>query len=394
MTDYLPTLYKIDSKNKLREWNIAISGDSFWTEGGLHGMKMNVAKPTTCHPKNVGRSNETTAEEQAEAEAKAKWEKKLNDGYANSPEEAKEKKFYEPMLAQKFEDRQSQMSYPVFSQPKLDGIRCIIQLEKGEVVARTRKGRIIESIPHIIRGLKGFFMNDALAILDGELYNHDLKDNFNKITSLVRKQKPTRSASDTDQSFIKKEEAFEEAMKESAELIQYWVYDAPNIDGLNEAIPFSIRLVHLNNSLNNLINNSIKCVPTFEADRLENLDSFYETYVNDGFEGQMVRIDSPYENKRSKNLLKRKSFQDSEYLVLGIEEGEGNRVGTAKNLICKDEKTGKTFHSNIKGNFQYLAEILDNKDDYIGKYATIKYFELTPDGIPRFPYAMSFRDYE
>ena len=79
---------------------------------------------------------------------------------------------------------------------------------------------------------------------------------------------------------------------------------------------------------------------------------------------------------------------------MDIEEGSGNRSGTAKNLICKDEKTGKTFNSNIKGTFDYLSKILENKSEYIGKMATIKYFELTPDGVPRFPYAMSFRDYE
>ena len=90
----------------------------------------------------------------------------------------------------------------------------------------------------------------------------------------------------------------------------------------------------------------------------------------------------------------RKDFTDSEYLVIGIEEGDGNRTGTAKNLTCKDEATGQIFNSNIKGTHEYLAEILENKDYYIGQQATIKYFELTPDGIPRFPYAIAFRDYE
>ena len=80
--------------------------------------------------------------------------------------------------------------------------------------------------------------------------------------------------------------------------------------------------------------------------------------------------------------------------MLDIEEGNGNRQGTAKHLACFCEKTQKTFNSNIKGTFEYLKEILENKEDYIGKYATIKFFQLTPDGIPRFPYAIAFRDYE
>ena len=80
--------------------------------------------------------------------------------------------------------------------------------------------------------------------------------------------------------------------------------------------------------------------------------------------------------------------------MIDINEGDGNRTGTAKNLVCKDETNSKIFNSNIKGTHEYLAEILVNKENYIGKQATIKFFELTPDGIPRFPYAIAFRDYE
>ena len=85
---------------------------------------------------------------------------------------------------------------------------------------------------------------------------------------------------------------------------------------------------------------------------------------------------------------------DAEYKVVDIDVGNGNRSGTAKHLVCYCPKTKRTFNSNIKGNFDYLKEIYDNRKDYIGKLATIKYFQLTPDGIPRFPYAIGFRDYE
>ena len=103
---------------------------------------------------------------------------------------------------------------------------------------------------------------------------------------------------------------------------------------------------------------------------------------------------SSYENKRSTSLLKRKEFVDAEYKVVDIEIGNGNRSGTAKHLVCYCPKTQRTFNSNIKGNFDYLKEIYDNRKEYIGQMATIKYFQLTPDGIPRFPYAISFRNYE
>jgi len=140
--------------------------------------------------------------------------------------------------------------------------------------------------------------------------------------------------------------------------------------------------------------NGIMLVPTERIDDKETLDEFYAKWLDEGFEGQMVRKNSSYENKRSATLLKRKEFTDAEYKVLNIEEGGGNRTGTAKHLVCYCPTTDKTFNSNIKGNFEYLKEVLDNREYYIGQLATIKFFELTPDGIPRFPFAIAFRDYE
>ena len=229
-----------------------------------------------------------------------------------------------------------------------------------------------------------------MQFLDGELYNHDYKNDFNKIISLVRKMKPVRSEKDTDKTFAKKQEKFAIALTEAKEKIQYWIYDVPRCGGLGESDNFHERFFGCDfPELKSCV-----IVKTGIVNDMKELDEYYDTYMEFGYEGQIVRVNGPYENKRSKLLLKRKDFTDAEYLVIDIQEGDGNRAGTAKNLTCKDEKTGQTFNSNIKGTHEYLAEILENKDYYIGKQATIKFFELTPDGIPRFPYAIAFRDYE
>ena len=125
----------------------------------------------------------------------------------------------------------------------------------------------------------------------------------------------------------------------------------------------------------------------------EHLDELYGEYVEQGYEGQMIRLDGPYENNRSPRLLKRKEFVDEEYTILGYEEGKGNRAGTIKHFKFKN-KDGKGFNSNVKGTFEYLTELLEKADELIGKEATIKYFNLTPDGVPRFPYVIAIRDYE
>jgi len=139
--------------------------------------------------------------------------------------------------------------------------------------------------------------------------------------------------------------------------------------------------------------NPLVVVQTTDVEDMTQLDELYEDYLEEGFEGQMVRIDGAYENKRSSLLLKRKEFIDEEYTILGYEEGEGNRTGTLKHLKFKN-KTGKEFNSNIKGSFKYLSGLFNDADNLIGKEATIKYFNLTPDGVPRFPYVTAIRDYE
>ena len=256
--------------------------------------------------------------------------------------------------------------------------------------AKSRQGKPIDTVVHILEELKPFFEQSPNAVLDGELYNHDYKNDFNKIISLVRKMKPVRSEKDTDKTFAKKQEKFAIALEEAKNKIQYWIYDVPRDGNLTEADDFHPRFFGAEIPETN----SCVIVKTGIVNDMKELDEYYDTYMEFGYEGQIVRINGPYENKRSKLLLKRKDFSDAEYLVIDINEGDGNRTGTAKNLVCKDEATGKIFNSNIKGTHEYLAEILENKEKYIGKQATIKFFELTPDGIPRFPYAIAFRDYE
>ena len=395
MIEKLQTLYKIDSQGRLREWTMNVDGNKFYAIKGLVEGKKTQDKPTIATPKNVGRSNETTATAQARFEAQAKWQKKIDSGYAVSEEDAKVKKFFEPMLALSYDDRKNEIVYPVYAQPKLDGIRCIVRQENDEIVGRTRNGKIIECIPHILDSLKGFFMAYPKAILDGELYNHEYKEDFNKITSLVRKQKPVRSAKETDKAFAKKEAKWQESLIESADKIQYWVYDMPKLnDVINEKTLFDFRMTELKDKLITR-KDCIVIVETNEVYSEGNLDNLYGQYLEQGYEGQMIRNDVGYDaNKRSKNLLKRKDFMDAEYKVVDIDEGNGNRSGTAKHLVCYCEKTKQQFNSNIKGSFDYLKEIYDNRKEYIGKFATIKFFQLTPDGIPRFPYAIAFRDYE
>ena len=102
-----------------------------------------------------------------------------------------------PMLAYPVSDKQINYEDKISMQPKLDGVRCVIQAEKlpfdmgYDVAAYSRTGKQWKNIDHILFNLKPWFALNPDVILDGELYNHSLKDNFEKIISLVRKTKPT-----------------------------------------------------------------------------------------------------------------------------------------------------------------------------------------------------------
>jgi DNA ligase-1 len=233
----------------------------------------------------------------------------------------------------------------------------------------SRNGKPIISAPHILESLSEVFDNYPELILDGELYADKFANDFNKIVSLVKKTKPT----DAD-------------LKESKKNIQYWIYDIPS-----EHYNFGERCYRLDVLFDNYLNKFEKHCVLVETDTCNNEDEvmeLYGEYVDKGFEGQMLRLDKKYENKRSKSLMKHKSFVDEEYTILDIVEGEGNRTGTAGYFVFETEN-GDRFKSNVKGTWEETAEMLKNKKKLIGKEATIKYFNLTPAGIPRFPYVVN-----
>lgn len=362
----LPILFARTNTGAVQQWTVNISSNKYQTEFGQVDGKIQTTKWTICEGTNIGRSNERTAEEQALFEAKALWKKKKDSGYFENIQEIDVAKFVEPMLAKNFEDYQNELTFPVYSQPKLDGIRCIATKDG----LFSRNGKTIVSCPHLIEALQQIFEKYPSAVLDGELYNNDLKDDFNKICSLVKKTKPTS-----------------EDLLEAKQSIQYWVYDTVKDDTFYE------RGKWVNETLKS--NEWVKIVPTAICNSQKELDECYGKYINLGYEGQMVRLNgNTYENKRSKNLLKRKEFQDKEYVILDIIEGEGNKQGMAGAMVFQNDQ-GYQFNSNIKGSREYLTEVWKNKKEYKGKLATVKYFNLTPENnIPRFPYVIGVRDYE
>jgi DNA ligase-1 len=356
----LKKLYQRALKNKVNTWEIEVMDNCYRTITGFEDGKKTISDWTICAAKTY-----CTAEEQALKEAQASYNKKLELGYFEDINDIDKSTLFKPMLAAKYED--VSITFPCYTQPKLDGIRCIVKADG----MWTRNGKKIVSCPHIFEELETVFEMYPDLIFDGELYNHQFKHDFNKITSLVKKTKPTK-----------------DDLAESAELVEYHIYDLPSSDKR-----FEIRLEDLEDLMNDLFNcfssSSVVYVQTEEVFDQEKLDELYSEWIEDGYEGQMIRVyGSFYENKRSKSLLKRKEFEDDEFQILSVNEGSGKLAGRVGNMMFKS-KSGHYFSSTVNGTQEYLSELWENKEELIGKLATIKYFNLTPDGIPRFPKVIS-----
>lgn len=359
----LDELFARTNTGAIQSWNVEVVGDQYRTVYGQVGGKFQTTNWTKCCPTNEGRANERNAEQQALFEAEALWKKKLESGYFRNIKDVDQETFVEPMLAKKFEDYKDELVYPLYCQPKLDGCRAVAT--KNGLFSRNGKKYVCS--PHILEALKPFFEEFPDAVLDGELYNHSLKHDFNQLMSLIKKTKPTQKDLD-----------------ESAETVQYWVYDL-----VDTKKTFISRLEFIVNHLP--VHKSLNIVSTSLIKSSHELDEMYGSYLNMGYEGQMVRNDKKYENKRSKHLLKRKEFQDQEYKILGVIEGVGNKVGMAGAMVFENE-LGHSFNSNIKGTREFLTELWNDRDSLIGKLATVQYFNKTPDKqVPRFPYVVKIR---
>jgi ATP-dependent DNA ligase len=364
----LPKLFKRSVNGKTLEWEIEVKDACFRTISGYTDGVKTSSEWTCCEAKNTGKKNATTPEQQAMAEAKSMWTKRIELGSYESISDIDTPKFFNPMLAHKLEDYKDKLQYPLFSQPKLDGIRCIVRSDG----MWSRNGKKIISAPHIFEALKPLFEINPDLIFDGELYADKFANDFNTICSIVKKTKPTS-----------------DDLVKSKESIQYHIYDLPSYN-----TSFIYRYRHLIKLLTDY-HGSIVLVKTDQIDNLNDLYAYYEDYMLEGYEGQMIRLDKEYEQKRSKSLLKHKSFIDEEYTIIDLEEGGGNKTGMVGSFIFEN-KDGKRFNASPKFNWDTCIDMWNNRYELIGKQATVKYFNLTPGDspVPRFPYVTAIRDYE
>ena len=285
-----------------------------------------------------------------------------------------------PMLAYPVSDKPIDYTKPVFMQPKLDGVRCLIQakvkrhiltpdLNELEVKAYSRTGKEWLNINHILQSLLPFFQANPDVILDGELYNHALKDDFEKIISCVRKQKPT----DINRS-------------ESRKLVQFHCYDV-----VDETMTFEKRYQFVFDNLRDSY--GVRTVQTIVTPTESQAKVNHARNLDSGYEGSILRTNDTYQCKRSHSLRKFKDFHDAEAVITDWVEGKGKRAGTIGKFMAIDAD-GNTFGMPVMDNFKKLQTMFKEMQGWVGKEATFTYFERTKANSYRHPLFKSIRDYE
>jgi DNA ligase-1 len=313
--------------------------------------KHQTSEPYYATPTNVGRANERNSEEQAYFEFDALIKKQRDRGFRVKGERKNVRPM--PMLAHKFADHKKKVEFPVYVQPKLNGMRMLFDGENGW--SRGNK----EVIPEVIQHLKF----DAMGYtLDGELM---LPNNvlLQESMSAIKRYRPELSSQ-----------------------LLYHIYDVVEPD-----LPYESRMEILDTIFMDVPENVVR-VKTVKAANESQVMHLHNLFVKDGFEGTMIR-DSfmPYEiGKRSYSLLKLKDFLDAEYIIVGVIDGDGSDSGLA--IFELETSTGQRFNCRPEGSQENRAELYQNRETLVGKYLTVRYFELSRDGVPIFPVGVGIRD--
>lgn len=361
----MKTLYCRDSMGRVRIWKMEQRGCWYRTISGLIDGEQVTTEWTVAKGKNTGRSNETSCEEQATKEIENKYKKQLKTGYFEDVNNIDTTQYVEPMLAKNYKDYASKIDFSKecwIAQCKFNGMRCVAT-KQGLF---TRKGERYMTCKHIEDTLKPFFDKHPNGVLDGELFNEEYRQQLNEISKLIRK---TVHISQED-------------LNQCEKLVDYYVYDGYGFDEKNnETREYGHRKQLIDHYMK-----SISCiipVTDHTIQSTEDMSRAYYLYVNAGHEGIMLRnCNSPYQNKRSKYLLKVKPEDDSEAVILDIIEGEGNWSGTGKTITL--QWNNKIFDATFKGSHEQATAFLLNRDEWINKTVTFLYNGLTGLGTPNY----------
>lgn len=354
-------LFGKDTKGGIKEWAVEVHGSEIHVTHGKLGGKMQL-KVTKCEGKNIGRSNETTPEAQAQAEALSKFKKQIDKNYRPTIEELEEVGNNLPMLAHDYTRVGHRMSFPCHVSPKLDGVRCLARIKNGTVTLTSRGGKeypVTQNIKNDLLSVAEFMEVDDL-ILDGELYIHGVS-----LQNIVSAVKSVDNPIHGD--------------------VEFHIFDMPSDE------PWSERWMKLRDLLSDLDYLMGRCSLQIVGNVLVTSEGeargYLQQFMNAGYEGLMLRdMDSPYKfNHRSVGLMKWKEFQDVEAKIISVREdklGEG--------VLTCELQNGVRVDCKMRGSHEFRK--VDVQRTLINAWITIKFQQYTDDGVPQFPVGICVRE--
>ena len=413
-----PKLFSIDTRERIRQWQIFImlvpvnnktyehnwdiEEESYYeikeeyfdshkqlskkimaliyNEQGIVGMKQSRNAPTRVEQGSQGlrgKANERNTFTQALIKAVSDYNSKINNGYTTDKNVHKtENDLYYAMAAKKYEDEIEKINFPCYSQPKLDGVRCLMTLQNNQIIKYSRDHKIWPNFEDFDNILLPVFKKYPKIVLDGELYKHGKR--LQEIVGVARNEK----------------KAIE---------LNYCIFDLFLPNEPNLIFVERLELINkIKKILESVDNNRILFVETILVNNFAELDKLYHNYIKNNYEGQMVKMgDQTYaisklREIRTNAILKRKKkFTDEYEFVKAIAAENGKAKDTFIGIF--KTKDSKQFRATPKG--MTMSEmrsflILVNKDidKYSGKMATIEYEDISKDGIPLRPKFVTFRD--
>jgi len=357
------TLYGLATDGSIQEWKVFVDGNKVVVEWGqIDGKKQ--TKETVCEAKNVGRSNETTPEEQAELEAVSKWMKKRDRSqYRTDPNDLDATIVPYPMLAHDATKHEKKITYPCDIQPKLDGVRMMVFRERDTIRTISRKGVDFELHEDLFYEIAEIMENNPeIEYLDGELYHHDLS-----LQEIVGAAKST-----TNKNHNK---------------LEYWIFDVPSdkkwrsrFYDLATMIADTVNMNHVT-----LINTSV------DVQDFNELHMHLERFIVNGYEGAIIRsLDGDYKfGKRNHGLLKLKKFKDSEARIFDVVKDKNNE-GVLRCKWVNESKEEVHFECKMVGTHEFRS--YDNMRGLLGRWINFTYQQETNDGIPQFPVGQYVRE--
>jgi len=384
-TKTYPTLYARTNTGAVQIWYVEQEGEKYRSVSGQKDGVKTTAAWTVAKGKNVGRINGTSAVDQATKEIEAKYEKQLElNGYWEDINDIDKEKFFQVMLAHVFKDHKNKIDWS-------KGVGVQIKYNGGRIVATkdglfSRKGKRYISIPHIEEALKPFFLKFPDAVLDGEGFNYELRSELNEIMKLLRK---TVHITPQD-------------LEKSKKLIRFYIYDGFGFPAERDGtvIPSTAGYLERKAAIDNAFfapcfkdryKDIIGVVPTWIVHSEAELEDLYKKFLDDKQEGAILRIlGQPYENKRTKNLLKYKPVDDAEFKIISVQDGDGKFADRVATFTCQRIDGGKyldgtdTFDATFKGEEEEAVAFWRIKDSMINEVVTISYNGLTGKGKPNY----------